>query len=1166
MRSRRLSAVAALFVCAVLQWSNHQAGRASAQEASAAPEHLPVDPDAVVPSQTQQKDEENDMLFPLKRELWFHQQRAYPNEKIPPGAYWRALTQKKSLIEQRVKPLMSLSPQLAAAANPFSSVNWTSDGPQPTPAYFGTVPYSGRATSIALHPTDPNTIYLGTAGGGVWKTSDGGHTWAPLTDSQPSLAIGAIAVDPNNPNTVYAGTGESDFSGDSWYGQGLLKSTDAGATWTVIRTPFTTGDTAPDFTSIAVQPGNSNVVLAANTSGLYRSADGGQTWTLTSINSGVSSVLFDVKNANTVYAGIGWFYSSPLATVYMSTDAGKTWTPIDGSGTTAVPAPASVLRTALSETADGTTVYAAFANVQFTAPGSLYSTSNHGASWTKLNPPSATDGLDWYRNGMAVDPANPQVIWAGGAGLYQSSDGGQTWKQTTTGQSYADQHAFVFSADGSRLYLADDGGIFINTTPTVAGSPFTSLNQTISTLTFYPGFSIWNTNSLLGGSQDHGLNLYTGSPTWSNGEQADFCGDGNGVFVDAQGQYAYAHCQGGRANWAVNATGDSNTSTWVSAQAGISTSDPWPWWADIKGDPQNIATVYTGTNHLYQSTNNATSWTSISPDLTAGRSTISTIAVSPTDSNTVYVGAGDGTVSVTTNATSGAPATWTTLKGLPNRSISKIVVASDSPHDVYLTVNGFDSGHVFHSTNGGSTWSNISGDLPNTPVNSILLDPSLANTIYLATDTGVYVTSNAGTNWTPLGQGLPNVVVFDILMNQATRALRVVTHGRGAWEAVVPLVGLANSTGSLSFGNQTQNTTSAAQVVTLSSNLATGAVSLTGIQITGPFTQTNNCGTTLNSGATCTVNVSFAPTTAGNANGALTISSSTNTVVIALSGVGLGVPNAVLGESSYTYSNQPVGITSQAQAISLANTGDAPLTNIAVSIAGSNKGDFSQSNNCGTTLAAGAACNINVTFTPAGTGSLSATLNIADNASGSPQTVALSGQGSAPFSITAASTTATASTGTNATYQLTVAAAQGFPLASQVSLSCTGLPSLSSCQFSPTSIPSGSTSQNVALTITTTPASLPAKAAAGGGEWTVVAALSLPVFFLLSRQRRRSWILLLLLVVVIAVGCGGGPGNVNNSSGGTSNPGTPTGNYTITVTAAQGSVFQTTQALTLTVK
>lgn len=1134
-----------------------------AQESTSAPEKLT--PQTENPPQAGEKQEE-DALFPLKRNQWFIQQRAYPNAHVPAGAYWRAQAQRQQLLARRALALRALSPVAAAQVDPFSAVTWIADGPQPAAAYYGTIPYSGRATSIAVHPTDPNTVYLGTAAGGLWKTTDSGTTWTPLTDQQASLAIGAVAIDPNNPSTVFAGTGEPDFSTDSYYGQGLLKSTDAGATWTLIRTPFTTGDTAPDFTAIAVQPGNSNIVLAANWAGLYRSADGGNTWSAVLTpggGGGATAVMFDIKNSGVAYAGIG-ASASATGSVYMSTDAGQTWTSISGSGSGAVPAPSLVIRTALAEDSNGK-LYAAFANANFVTPGTLYVTANSGATWTQLASPG---GLDWYRNAIAVTPGNPQVLYASGALLYESTDGGQTWSSDSSGTYYADQHGFAFSGDGTRMYLADDGGVFVTTQPTTANAVFTSLNTTLNTMTFYPGFSlIAGQARLLAGSQDHGLNLYVGGLSWPNGEQSGYCGDGGAVYIDPKATYAYAHCEGGPANWVANASADTVVNNWTAAQTGINTGDRWPWVADIKGDWTTVSTVYTGTNRLYQSTNNAASWTAISGDLTAGSATISTIAVAPTDSNTIYTGAGDGTVSVTNNALSGAAATWKTLTGLPTRTITKILVMPDSAQDVYLTVSGFDSGHVFHSTNGGTTWTNISGDLPNTPADSIAADPSLLNTFYLATDTGVYVTSNSGAHWEPLGTGLPNVVVQDVLLDPTNRKLRVITHGRGAWEAALPLAALGTSAVSLSFGNQTRGTTSAAQTVSLTNNL-NATLALSGVQITGPFTETNTCGASLAPAATCTVSVSFAPAVAGAAQGTLTVTSADNVVTVLLSGTGVGIPTAVLGSTSLSFGDQPAGIASAAQTVQLSNPGDGTLANVTISFTGANTGDFSQTNNCGGSVAPAASCTVSVVFTPMSTGARSATLSIADNAAGTPQIVALSGTGTPPFALSAAGTTASVSAGSSATYSLTVTAAQGTSLASTVALTCSGLPSGSTCSFNPANVFAASTTQNVTLTVSTTPKSSAAHAALTGAGSVSLAALSLFGALLLPRRRLR-----LLLIAAFAVLClgtpgcsGGGGGSGSGGSGSGGGSGTPSGSYTITVTAAQTTIYQTTQTLTLTVQ
>jgi hypothetical protein len=398
-------------------------------------------------------------------------------------------------------------------------------------------------------------------------------------------------------------------------------------------------------------------------------------------------------------------------------------------------------------------------------------------------------------------------------------------------------------------------------------------------------------------------------------------------------------------------------------------------------------------------------------------------------------------------------------------------------------------------------------------------------------------------------------------MYQPTRTVRVVTHGRGAWDATVPELGLQSSAYSLPFANQTQGTISAPQRVTFSNYLQSGSLNLTGLQITGPFAQTNNCGASLAKGATCTVNVTFSPATPGNMQGNLMLSANTNNVTVGLSGIGLGIPQVALGGSSLAFGSQPLGVVSANKTVQLSNTGNAALANIAVAVSGTNAGDFTQTNDCGTTLAGGANCTIVATFNPVAQNVRSAALSISDNAAGSPQFVSLSGTGIAPFTVSATTTTSTVSAGSNATYQLAVAS-QGGALGTAVQLTCSGLPSLSTCTFSPATVPSGTTAQNITLTISTTPASSPQHASNRHAGTLALAALSL--FGLLLLPRRCSWFWFLPFIVLILglSGCGGG----GVTSVANSNPGTPSGSYSITVTAAQSTIYQTTQALTLTVQ
>ena len=246
-----------------------------------------------------------------EREAWFYGQRAYPLGRIPTGARLKALAEIER-INQEARTA-GLSPRALIAEG------WTSIGPQPTNPGSQYVT-AGRVNSIAIDPNNSNTLYIGAAEGGVWKSTDGGQTWTPLTDAQPSLADGAIALDPSNSDIVYVGTGEENFAIDSYYGAGILKSTDAGATWKNLVGPFLHAFIG----SIAVSPANSQVLLLSSDTGIWRSSDAAASWTQVLDGTG-TAVLFDPSNGDVAYAALGNPFGNFNNGVYRSTDGGRTW-------------------------------------------------------------------------------------------------------------------------------------------------------------------------------------------------------------------------------------------------------------------------------------------------------------------------------------------------------------------------------------------------------------------------------------------------------------------------------------------------------------------------------------------------------------------------------------------------------------------------------------------------------------------------------------------------------------------------------------------------------------------------------------------------------------------------------------------------------------------------
>jgi len=989
------------------------------------------------------------------RQEWFYQQRAYPHQHIPPGARLKALEQLRKmeavqrsgsqrLKEQTTNTLSTTSTTSSPTqAATLSSTSWTLIGPQPTNAGGPLNVVSGRVTALAVDPTNPNVVYLGAAEGGVWKTTDGGQAWTPLTDNQPSLSVGSIALDPQNPQTIYVGTGEEDFGYYDYGGAGVLKSTDGGSTWTQLAGPFVGpfASRSPEcggayIGSIAVDPANSQILLAGadfscNTgSGVYRSTNGGTSWSLVlgTLQSPflITGLVFDPTNGNNVYAAVGLSPSNSQNGIWKSTNAGLSWTLDNGSGTTAFPGSSAARISLAIAPYSPTTLYAGAASISSNSASLLgvYKTTNGGASWTQLTTapnycsPTAGYGQCYFDNVVAVAPNNANIVFLGGsiapsstgyAGtLYLSLDGGSSWTDITTDSNgnaiHPDMHAIAFSSDGSKMYVGNDGGAWSVSLSTTGAGTWNNLNQPLALTQFYPGLSMdpTNPNLALAGSQDNGVQGDVGNLEWN----WVICGDGAETAIDpADSGIAYAGCG--------YFPGPNNQyflfkftpgSGWAPADNGIDGADRGAFIPPLTMDPSNPNTLYFGTDHVYETIDGGNSWTSISSDLTYGTqgilSTISAIAVAPSNSNTVYVGTNDGRLwllccSYITN-------------GTPKRSVTAIAVDPANSTTAYATFSGYSGfngdtlGHVFETTNSGTTWTDISANLPNIPVNDIVVDPDIPNTLYIATDVGVFETSDGGTTWAPVGTGLPSVVIMSLKLHHATRILRAASYGRSAWDLQLPApVGptAVLSTLMLDFAPQQVGTTSSAQTVTLTNNSST-SLSISGISASTNFAESNTCGSSLAAGTNCTISVTFTPAALGVQTGTVTITDNAasgrqQTVTLH----GSGYSGAVsLSPTSLTFGNQLVSTTSAAQTVTLTNTSTAPLI---INEIDASADFYVPSFDCplSTTgpLAAGASCHINIAFRPEAMGMLVEQITIRDSAGNSPQAIPVTGTGVLPI-------------------------------------------------------------------------------------------------------------------------------------------------------------------------
>lgn len=749
----------------------------------------------------------------IERWWWRFQQRAYPLVDIPGGALTRAFEQ------IRQAEALSGASALRARAN-----LWVGIGPAPVEGgqigtTGGTRAMSGRVNAIAVDPDNPRHWLIGADGGGIWESRDQGATWAPRTDGQISLSMGALAFGPGDPRTVYAMTGAELFSGLSYAGGGLLKSTDGGTTWQAVP-----GAALANLTcaSLKVHPASASVLLAAmsygfagrgsesvtgSPRGLSKSTDGGATWSL-KLSGDATALTVDPTNFSNQYAGLGLIFGSPANGVYRSTDEGATWAKISGPWTSMAggigrvsiaiaPSNPNVAYVSIQDALDGTANDGALLG--------LWQTTNAWApapAWTAIPVAQTDDGsgtrgfCGWdpaYRkadkscsstNLITVDPSNPSVLYAGGVALWKFD--GVNWTEVSKTASapaqgiHVDQRGAAWA--GNRLILGNDGGVWSTTD---GGNSWNGHNTGLSVHEIYGGsLHPSNANAILAGSQDNGTAKWNGS-AWT----FFFGGDGSDSAISLSKPDT---------NWAVSAQNldlrrtTNGGVTNPSADAGIDKTGA-PFIARFAGCPSNEDTFIAGTDNLWRSANffssGSPSWSSNGPKMGSG---ISALAFAPSDGTcgTYAFGTANGQLRLTANGGS----SWTDLDAsnlVPNRFVTGFAFAPGNANTLYVTLSGFDEGtpgkpgHVFRTGNAlaaAPAWSNVTPPV-NIPFNSIAIDPADGSRIYVGTDIGVWASADGGASWTHMGpeSGMPNVPVFDLKVDSSAR-VTAFTYGRGAFQ------------------------------------------------------------------------------------------------------------------------------------------------------------------------------------------------------------------------------------------------------------------------------------------------------------------------------------------------------------------------------------------------
>jgi photosystem II stability/assembly factor-like uncharacterized protein len=749
---------------------------------------------------------------PDGRSDWFYFKRAYPSGRLPADARRRAWESRPA--KAKVAGALSAQEQI-----------WSPVGPAPTRPEFinnwGVT--SGRINAVAVSPADPRVVLVGASTGGVWRSADGGETFAPASDDQVDLAVGAIAFAPSDPSVVYAGMGDLD---NGYVGTGVLKSTNGGLTWSRVS-----NDSLPArglVNDIAVDPSDPNRVYVAQVArldaslntlfeaGFFFSADGGTSWTKT-LGGNARNIAIHPANPQTLYLAMRTAVNDSTGGIYKTTNGGLTWSKVYTSPYTLLTT--RDIRVAVTPS-DPQRVYVYVGRTTGGVEARLEMSKDAGATWTARGKTCVDAGQFGYNTYLYASPAAPDTLYAGARDIFKSTDGGLTWTNLTKSytppfsdpcsfsyspqksKAHPDQQSFAFSPDNPNVFYAgNDGGLYKSED---AGQSFRSLNPTLS-LTQFVHLSLHPTDPSVsyGGSQDNGTQRHVpGGSLWDEFSGGD---GGRSVLDPVDPAIVYPTYVRGTL-FRRPASGGTEGLDYIAFEETFGEDSPprigfYPPFVGNGADHK----LYFGSWRLFvcadchdparsafgQTPATTTTWTAPggSLDLTKGGSDVlNAVAVARSDTNVVYTGSVQGRAMVSIDG----GAHWADVTaGLPNRVIESITVAANAPSVAYLTVSGYGSGHVFRTTNAGASWADVSGNLPDVPVNCFLFDPLRPTTVYVGTDVGVFRSTGGGGTWETFNSGMPPVIVT-ALASQPLGLIQAATYGRGVYEYVRPAPAPAN--------------------------------------------------------------------------------------------------------------------------------------------------------------------------------------------------------------------------------------------------------------------------------------------------------------------------------------------------------------------------------------
>ena len=703
-----------------------------------------------------------------KRSMWFQARASWPVREAPVDILVRE--------RDRVR---------AALDTPATAVKWDSIGP---------TNIGGRMTSIVCHPSNPDSIWAGAAGGGVWQSDDAGRSWRSVWSDQDILNVGSLAIDPQNPAMIYCGTGEANLSLDSYAGVGVYQSANGGKSWKLLARSSDTG-IPTRIGVIAVDPFDPKYLLLggvgtdessprpADFGGMYASRDGGATWQredfISAKNYWCHSIVFHPAKKGVIFAT--FTEQGTKSGIWLSEDGGKSWRQLSKG----LPASEKFGRTSLAISPSNPDVIYAFAQNTLSGQSDLllgvFRTANGGRTWKEIGGTHfAKEGQISYGNTIAVHPKNSNHVLCGGVDLHLTTNGGKTWTKVTRwdaerdkpNYAHADHHHLVMPvAAPGRVYDPNDGGLDVSED---GGVTWSNRSKGLAVTMYYDmDVAQSDGNNFGGGAQDNGTLVTTDG---GSDDHFEILGGDGGWMVydpkDAGHLYASYYNMG---IWRFR------NGKWVDISPPAPKSEANSvWMVYITMDPHDQNTVFTGSTRVWRTKDDGKNWRPVSPVLDG--SAISAIEIAPADSKRIYVGTENGGFFRSLDGGE----TWSanlSSAALPGYTITRIDSTAKLGADwLFVTVANFDHSHLFRSKDGGKTWEEVDkGQLPNVPHHAVVIRPDAPKTVYVGNDAGVFVSQDSGDTWMNMTANLPNAMVVDLVLQEKDSTLSAATYGRSLW-------------------------------------------------------------------------------------------------------------------------------------------------------------------------------------------------------------------------------------------------------------------------------------------------------------------------------------------------------------------------------------------------